>query len=141
MTFQWSGLRRAVILAVLTAGGLSDGVHRVRAADDPPTAAADDKKDEKSEPKNPSDLRNSIGNAAQVRSPATRPAPAKTGLWAELVDQPYYTPAVRAASFSSSANMRRRKAFTVNFSAAIRRVLIIPMAYSRRYYGKGTSRI
>jgi tetratricopeptide (TPR) repeat protein len=52
--------------------------------------------DAKEERKDPSDIRNSIGNSEQVRSASTQAAPAKKGLWAQLIDQPYYTPAVRA---------------------------------------------
>ncbi len=59
---------------------------------DPP---ADEKKDDKEASKDPSDLRNSIGDSAHVRTAATQAQPKKKGLWAQLVDQPYYTDEVR----------------------------------------------
>jgi predicted Zn-dependent protease len=52
--------------------------------------------EEKKETKDPSDLRNAIGNMSLVRGFERLSKPVKKGLWAQLIDQPYYTPAVRA---------------------------------------------
>ncbi len=60
-------------------------------------ATGEQKKPEvKEEKKDPSDIRNSIGNSSLVRTPTTRARLAKKGLWEQLIDQPYYTPEVKA---------------------------------------------
>ena len=130
ITFRW-----AILIAVIAASAAVTSSRTAR-ADDPPAPPTDDKKDDKEELKNPSDIRNSIGNAAQVRTPATRPAAAKGGLWSQLVDQPYYTPAVRAANSSSSVNTQRQKRSTANSCASIRKTRSIPTASSRRSCGR-----
>jgi len=97
-------------LAALLAAGLMPFT-QVRAADPAtgpaPTAADDDDTppdeeqpkpdpDKKPPPLDPSDIRNSIGNLNTVRGFNQLAKPKPTGLWQKLVDQPYYTPAVRA---------------------------------------------
>lgn len=57
-----------------------------------PDARDENKKDEK----DPSDVRNAIGDMSLVRGFQRLSQPVKKGTWQDLVNQPYYTPAVRA---------------------------------------------
>src|ERR1700742_4711606 len=73
------------------------GQEQPRTADDatdekPAEGEATDEK--KPEQKDPSDVRNAIGNMSMVRGFEKLSKPVKKGLWAQLVDQPYYTDAV-----------------------------------------------
>ncbi|HUO08929.1 MAG TPA: tetratricopeptide repeat protein [Phycisphaerae bacterium] len=56
----------------------------------PADASSDEKKSD------PSDIRNAIGNLSLVRGLEKSARATKPGLWSKLVDQPYYTPEIRA---------------------------------------------
>jgi tetratricopeptide (TPR) repeat protein len=75
-------------------------VERVRGEETSPDEAkkVDPKKDveAKEEKKDPTDIRNTIGNLSLIRGLEELKKPKPKGLWEQLVDQPYFTPAVRA---------------------------------------------
>ncbi len=73
------------------AGGGADGGNK--AGEGKEGDATDEKKPEQ---KDPSDVRNAIGNMSMVRGFEKLSKPVKKGLWSQLVDQPYYTEEVRA---------------------------------------------
>jgi tetratricopeptide (TPR) repeat protein len=62
-------------------------------AEDDDTPPPDEKK---KDDKDPSDVRNAIGDLSLVRGFQRLAKPVKKGLWQDLVNQPYYPPAVRA---------------------------------------------
>jgi tetratricopeptide (TPR) repeat protein len=88
-----SGMDRAGI-ARAQEGPADDGSPPGADAGEAGDAGGDGEK--KPEQKDPSDVRNAIGNLSLVRGFERLARPVKKGLWAQLVDQPYYTPAVRA---------------------------------------------
>jgi len=60
----------------------------------PDTEKTDPAKDEQK--KDPSDIRNSIGNLNLIRGTDNLNPPPPKGIWEELVNQPYFTPEMRA---------------------------------------------
>ncbi|MGN6371158.1 MAG: tetratricopeptide repeat protein [Phycisphaerae bacterium] len=79
-------LTGAVVAAVI----LSAGPQVRGQSDEPPKPEDGEKKTD------PNDIRNAIGNLSLVRGMKKAQQEAKEGLWSKLVDQPYYTPEVRA---------------------------------------------
>src|SRR4051812_10658662 len=79
-----------------------DGVVRIDDQKPDEPKVDEDKKDEpktddtKEEKKDPNDITGGIGDSQKVRGRQATTAPSKKGLWEELVDQPWYTPAKRA---------------------------------------------
>ena len=71
-------------------------VLRADEGDDEGEHKKEDDAAEKAKKKDPSDVRNAIGNLSLVRDMAKLAKPKKDGLWEQLVDQPYFTDEVRA---------------------------------------------
>jgi tetratricopeptide (TPR) repeat protein len=96
---------RALLFTLALAGLVTWPPPAPLLADEPAQAAAAPDEDEdavppaegkKPEEKDPSDVRNAIGDMSLVRGFQRLTKPVKKGTWQDLVNQPYYTPAVRA---------------------------------------------
>ncbi len=84
--------------AVKEVVGASPHADELRAEADTDTDETEKKDEEpkKEVKKDPADVRNAISNLDLVRDLKKLAQPAKAGLWEKLVDQPYFTPEVRA---------------------------------------------
>jgi tetratricopeptide (TPR) repeat protein len=105
---QWRWVVAGILAAAATGWRVEQrvlaqdvGTEQVRGDETPPDEDAkkvDPKRDveTKEEKKDPTDIRNTIGNLSLIRGLEELKKPKPKGLWEQLVDQPYFTPAVRA---------------------------------------------